>query len=147
MPRIIIDDGQNIDFCLKSEDGDHFYGTRRPTLGGERRAVTTRANRAIVLGDSADHDAAFNELIAKKLVRWNVQDASGKVVPITVENVNWLDPDLWDRLTDVVLGYVWGDLPKDATPEQKAEFERALAAANTGQLPGDAVVEAAAKNS
>lgn len=145
MPAII-NDGHSIDFCLKAENGDDFYGTRRPTLGFERSAVSARARRASDFEDWKEHAAAYNDLIVKKLVWWNVKGADDSMAPITAENVGLLNPDLWDRLLSVVMGYSWGDLPKHPTAEQKAEFDKALAAQKAGLAPGDVIAEGARKN-
>lgn len=143
-----IDDGQTIPLLLKGvpHDFDDFYAERRPTLPSDRNRAMKRGERAERLGDWDEYDAAYNELIVSKLVWWNIKGSDGKTLPITKENAAKLPPNLWDRLTNVVLGFGWGDLSPDATAEQKAEFEAAVKALKAGHAPGDAIAEADRKN-
>jgi hypothetical protein len=143
-----IDDGQTIAFFIKGipHDYEDFYGERRPTLPADRNRTMNRAKRAEKFADWDEHDAAYNDLVASKLTWWNVRGRDGQPLPITKANAAALPPNLWDRLTNILLGFDWGDLPPDATPEQKADFDRAMAAQKAGELPGDVVVEAARKN-
>lgn len=143
-----IDDGQSIPFYIRGipHDFEDFYAERRPTLPADRNRTLNRAKRAEKFADWDEHDAAHNELIAAKLTWWNFRGADGKTMPIDKTSAAKLPPNLWDRLIAVVLGFDWGDLPPDPTPEQKAEFERALAAQKAGQYPGDGAAEADRKN-
>ncbi|MDE2470457.1 MAG: hypothetical protein KGL35_17355 [Bradyrhizobium sp.] len=147
MPAII-DDGQNIPLFIRGIPGDFddFYAERRPTLPADRNRTMNRAKRAEKFADWDEHEAAHNELIEKKVVWWNVKDKDGKLLPVTKANAAALPPNLWDQLTNVLLGFGWGDLPPDATPEQKAAFEAAVKAIKDGICPGDAAAEAARKN-
>lgn len=148
MPTII-DDGQSLPLFIRGIPGDFddFYAERRPTLPADRNRTMGRSKRAEKFADWDEHEAAHNDLIVAKLTWWNVKGKDGKAAPITKANAAALPPNLWDRLTNVLLGFDWGDLPPDATPEQKADFERALAAEKAGIPPGDAAAEVARKNS
>lgn len=143
----LIDDGQTLQTFIRGIKGqfDDFYCERRPTLPGERNRATNRASRAEKFGDWQEYDAAYNELVAAKLTWWNVQGKQGAAA-ITAENVAKLPPALWDRLTNVALGIDHGDLPPDASEQERAEFQAALAAEKEGRAPGDAQAEAARKN-
>lgn len=143
-----IDDGQSIAFFIRGipHDFEDFYAERRPTLPADRNRTLNRAKRAEKFADWDEHDAAHNDLIAAKLTWWNFRDKDGKTMPIDKASAAKLPPNLWDRLVSVVLGFDWGDLAPDPTPEQKAEFERALAAQKAGQYPGDVAAEADRKN-
>lgn len=148
MPSII-DDGQTLPVFIRGVPGDFddFYAERRPTLPADRNKAMNRAKRAEKFADWDEHEAAHNDLIAAKLTWWNVKGKDGKIVSVSKENASALPPNLWDRLTNILLGFDWGDLPPDASDEQKAEFEAAVKAIKDGIPPGDAIAEAARKNS
>ncbi|HEX7379338.1 MAG TPA: hypothetical protein VF278_19605 [Pirellulales bacterium] len=150
MPKLI-DDGQTIRTLIRAETvglekGDDFYCERRPTLPGERNNAVNRAGRGDRYREFDEYNAAYAELVAEKLVWWNVRDAQGKPAEINVASINLLPPALWGRLTDIAMGYDVGDLPTDASDEEKAAFAVAFEAAKCGAIPGDAVTEAARKN-
>jgi hypothetical protein len=143
-----IDDGYTTATFIKGIKGhfDDFYCERRPTLTRDRNKASGRAARAERVGDWDEHDAAYNELVAAKLSWWNVRDSKGKPAEITPANVALLTPALWDRLTNVALGFDAGDLSPDATAEEKAAFEVALAKQKAGEAPDQAQAEADTKN-
>lgn len=89
----------------------------------------------------AENAAKF---VAAKLVRWDLKDAAGEAVPrtaVALLDPAKVDPNLFLRLLNVVLGVeLWDDDP-DLEPAQKDEDVEAVAAAakEEGVTPGEHV--------
>lgn len=87
---------------------------------------------------------AVAKLVASKIKAWNVCDANGKPVEINDGNVLRLDPSLFDRVFQIVLGSSTSDEDPEAT---NAEKERAAREEYQRLMSGGATpVEGEGKN-
>lgn len=72
----------------------------------------------------AKTDAAYIEaviaLVAEKLLRWNLKDSRGAVVPITKENVARVRRRLLDPIANAV---IFGDLPDGTKLDVEADLK------------------------
>lgn len=134
-------DGYTIPFFLKGVPGlySDLRGERRPMLRESRDAALNDVNRA--KGAKATL-AAWDKVCKRMLVSWTATKAHTvygdkqweteppdlEVLPIDQESFAVLEPDLWDRIWNVVMGYRPGDNPNEekASKEPESEFDASL---------------------
>lgn len=105
MPSGFIDDGYTLTETIKGTEGecDGFDVTFRPLI---RRERWQHYDKVLALGDSAkaeDHDSLSATLISEHLVSWTLKDRDGNQVPITCDMILRLHPDLFDRLSRMII--------------------------------------------
>jgi len=72
-------------------------------------------------GEGGNVRKTMAEWLARKITRWDLQDADGQTLPIDAKTILRLRPKLFDRLFDVVAGNEASDLDPD-TGEQAKPF-------------------------
>lgn len=71
-------------------------------------------------GEAVEHEAA--KLVQSRLISWDLMNGDGKVAPIRVEWILKLQPMLFSRIYDIVLGHDGGDPdPKAVDPPDDDE--------------------------
>jgi hypothetical protein len=117
--------------------------TFRPALIEERSQLNDAARQ--LAGPLYDrHVAAF---AADKLVTWELMDREQQPVPIATASLLRLHPDVFVKLSRIVLGWTASDVDPTWTAETHERVEdEALAAALTGHSIGEAREEQDVKN-
>ena len=103
-------------------------------LSAQRSALIETAERT-----TADQfDGQARELLADKLVEWDLVNPAGQPVNIGREAIDRLQPELFLKLYRIVLGYN----PSDVDPEWPSEQQEELAAdARAAEAAGKTVGE------
>lgn len=103
------------------------------------------------VGEPADRIEFATEFIARKLVKWDLKDKNGRLVPLNADSLkdqDLTDPTLFARLAAIVLGWQLPDKLPDAKKDDVAEQEAIKAEAKeAGLTPGDVQEGREAKNS
>lgn len=106
-----IPDGYTENIYIAASPGG-FYGEHRLTI----RPATVQERAPLMENDKDGLRKEYNDagaaLLAKKVVKWDVTDPDGNAVPVTAQNALKLRPFLFERLVNVVAGWV----PPDHDP-------------------------------
>jgi hypothetical protein len=92
----------------------------RPVLSSQRSALIETAERL----SAAQFDRQARELLAERLMEWDLADPYGNSVAIAREAIDRLQPELFLKLYRIVLGYS----PSDVDPQWPARQQEELAA-------------------
>jgi hypothetical protein len=115
----------------------------RPVLADERSRLTDGASTAT----AASYLRQVAALLAEKLVDWDITDPRGNDVEISPANVLRLQPELLQKLQQIVLGVVPSDLDPRWPDEQVNRLaEEELAATRAGCSIGEARQRESEKN-
>lgn len=117
----------------------------RPMITEERAKLLAAVEN--MSGDAYDRMAA--DMMAKKLVEWDLVDAKGEPVPISARIVLRLKPALFNTLYKIMLGFDATDRDpdwQDETADLKAAEQYASALSEHGDMPGEVRAEGDAKN-
>lgn len=99
----------------------------RPMLVADRQAFFARAEQVSAKEDS---EAASQDL-AKLIVKWDVVATDGKPVPVAVDAVRRLQPWLWVKLQNIIVGAAPTDIDPEWPDETAVEHSRQLSEAGT----------------
>jgi hypothetical protein len=118
--------------------------TYRPALVAERDEILYGPASK---GSATVQAMAVAKMIVSKVKSWDISDQKGQPVAITEGNVIRLEPSLFDRMLQVVLGTGVPDRDPDAGKDEadklaKAEYELAM----QGSAAGAVAEGEAAKN-
>lgn len=103
MPCILINDGYTLQLETKPVGPYPAIKYRcRPALYAE--VMEYQYQRDLVNGREAAKPTA--EFVAKHLVSWDIQNAKGEIVPVSLENVRCLPHGIIGQMVDGVTGYV-----------------------------------------
>jgi len=107
MPCAFIDDGYTETARMAAAPGVSPAITFRfrPVTAGEFGEYAHK----LELSNTAEAKVATAEILASKLVDWDVRDASGVKIEITVDNLLRLEHELHLKLFQVVIGEIPGD--------------------------------------
>ena len=128
---------------------DNHYGSvafeYRPMLPEERDDIL----HAVRTSPPGRWGLAMRQALASKVTSWDVTNPmTGKAVPVELDAVKRLPPDVFDRLFNIVSGSTASDPAPDATEEEATSYvDDLLKAASSGRREGDIRTEADAKNS
>lgn len=118
--------------------------TFRPMVPNERDDIYA------VIRRFADDPRKYNEVISKaiadKVQEWDARDTNGKTYPITPRNAANLQPELFDKLYNVLMGTRASDPVEDQTEEEHGGYVASLMGTRTNKPPGDVQTEADAGN-
>ena len=113
--------------------------TYRPMLRQNRSVVFKR------IRDDSDPkalDVVYARTIAGQIVEWDLTMPDGAPVPLTAEHILRLEPNLFDKLFNIVTGISVTDEDPRWSEDQRSDFDAELDAA----LAGTDLLEDAAKN-
>jgi hypothetical protein len=121
---------------------DELRFTYRPVQAIERQKLIASMNK---LGDK--HTEVTMGLVASRLVSWELKDDQGKDYPIGKESVMLLQPQLWVKLSNIVLGFDASDADPTWSSAESEQFDAdALEAELTGKPVAQAQEDARLKN-
>ncbi len=114
----------------------------RPLTFAERDAVASS-----ITGKSPSESAEmFCKAVVAHVTKWDAVE-DNKALPIDLETVRLMRPNLVDRLYNIISGRLCGDYDKEAPQAPQEKMDSALKSALYGKPPGQVKEERAEKNS
>lgn len=131
----IPDDGYTEKGYVKTDPGlhDQFRFTFRPMLVEEQTKMFEASDKI----DPVAYNGKAAEVMADKLVTWNLVDKTATPVAIKPENILRLKPRLFTRVYGIILGTQSTDIDPEWSGDERAEkAQQQYASALSGNPPG-----------
>lgn len=118
-----IEDGYTVDSLIKGVDGlyEDLRLTYRPTTATERSTALKAMRSALQSANPKKSELEAARILSERISSWNLCRADGSDVEITPENVARLQPDLSQKVWEMV---VLGERASDETPDAKTDRDQ-----------------------